>query len=421
MPKTRNTTIGLLLAAVAGCAQYNGAPFFDGTTPAQARSYQQFIAQQQSGQAAATAPAAPAERSTITFSSPDPPPRPAQQSVQLAAATGGGPAAPLGLYGQLPQQLPERRAALDGPDNLRQVTFATAGADMDPRLDPSGKLLVYASTRHRPNPDIYLQQVDGTAVQQITHGPASDRMPTISPDGRQIAFASDRSGNWDIWLTDTDGSNPQQLTNDPTHELHPSFSPDGKQLVYCSYGAQSGQWELVVIDVANPAAKRFIGFGLFPDWSPNGNKIVCQRPRQRDTHWFSIWTMQYVNGEGLRPTEIAAASNAGAITPRWSPDGSKIVFCTVINPVGAMDGLPPQADVWAMNADGSGRVNLTQNGFANVQPTWAGDGRIYFVSNRGQGGMENIWSVRPQEIGNLRLAQPTATGREASAMVPTGP
>jgi len=419
----------MLLAMLGGCGQYNGAPGMEVGNVGAHDAYARFLAerdlkrQERRAQLDSLEPLADAlnpNTEGITYLSPE---MLTGGVVQTEPSTTGwvderSDAAfnRLGLWGQLPQHVPQRRGALDGPDNLAQVTFATDGADMDPEVDATGQMIVFASTRHRQTPDIYLQKIDGTAVQQITHDASSDRMPTFSPDGRRIAFASDRSGNWDIYLTDLDGSSPIQLTNDSTHEVHPSFSPDGKHLVYCSYGSQSGQWEMVVVDVDNPATKRFIGFGLFPSWSPVDSKIAYQRPRQRGTHWFSVWTIEYIDGEGLRPTEIAASANAGVITPQWSPDGRHLVFSTVINP-SAQNVGPQQADVWICEADGSNRVNLTTNNFSNIQPAWATNGSIYFVSNRAAKGVENVWAVAPDEV--IRLTQRRGGALPATADVPT--
>src|SRR5699024_6629091 len=109
-------------------------------------------------------------------------------------------------------------------------------------------------------------------------------------------FASDRAGNWDIYIMDARGGQPVQITDDLAHDIHPSFSPDGRRLVYCSYGASSGQWEMVIVDVENPTTRRVIGLGLFPTWSPVDDRIVFQRARQRGTRWFSIWTVELRDG-----------------------------------------------------------------------------------------------------------------------------
>jgi hypothetical protein len=69
-----------------------------------------------------------------------------------------------------------------------------------------------------------------------------------------------------------------------------------------------------------------------------------------------------------------------------------------------------------MNADGTGRTNLTRSRFLNVQPTWGRDGSIYFVSDRAQGGVENIWSIRPADGGNF--ASPASAGAASPATQP---
>lgn len=319
----------------------------------------------------------------------------------------------LSLYGRLPADSSSngngKSSPMDSPDNIRRVTFATEGADFDPQIDPTGQYIVYSSTQHRKNSDIYIKRVDGTAVTQLTNDPSEDMMPTFSPDGTKIAFCSNRTGNWDIYVMDLTGGQPVQITNDPADDFHPSFSPEGRRMVYCTYGNQSGQWELAIVNLENTGPKRFIGSGLFPTWSPVGDRILFQRARERGTRWFSLWTLDLVNGEGVRPTEILASSNAAAITPRWSPDGKNIVFCTVVDPDASLEKGPQQADIWVVGADGSGRTNLTKSPFANLQPVWGKDGTIYFASNRGTDGAENIWSLRPDRA--LQVARETASGK----------
>jgi len=349
----------------------------------------------------------------------------AHDSRDLAGARSHRPAASPNVYGQMPAGPGSRmvnRSTRNAHGSVRRVSFSNEGADFDPEMDETGQWLVFASTRHRETSDIYFKRIDSSAITQLTDDPANDVIPAISPNGKQIAFNSDRSGNWDIYLMDSTGGQAIQVTNDPAHEIHPSFSPDGKWLVYCRYGDQSGQWELVVIELANPSTKRFIGYGLFPNWSPVDNHIVFQRARERGTRWFSIWTVQMVDGQAMRPTEIAASANAAVITPDWSPDGSYVVFCTVmdngsggrIGPNNSFD-KPQRADIWMVDAQGRNRMNLTQSQFTNLQPVWSSDGTIYFTSNRSLGEVENIWSLKPDRAMNVMAGARATAKNQATA------
>jgi TolB protein len=324
-----------------------------------------------------------------------------------------GRTAVVGIYGDLITTSPTANAPGDGANNLSQVSHATEGADFDPDIDPQGKWVVFASTQHRHTSDIYLKAVDGNTLTQLTNDPADDVMPEFSPDGQRVAFASDRSGNWDIFVMPVGGGQAVQVTFDPDHELHPSWAPDGKTLVYCKFGAQSQRWEMWVVDSSNPSVRHFIDYGLFPQWNPDPakNKILFQRSRQRGSRYHSVWTIDYVDGQGKSPTEIISAANAATINPAWAPDGEYIVFVTVYEPDAGRTDRPRQSDLWIVRLDGTGRTNLTQGDFANFQPTWGADGNIYFVSDRG--GIDNLWSSpAPWNV-------PPANGNGAFATVPT--
>ena len=294
--------------------------------------------------------------------------------------------------------VPRGPAGRVGEAGYQQHTRVDEGEDAGVALDPAGRWMVFSSTRHSERPDVYLQRVDGTSVTQLTSDPADDAFPAFSPDGNRIAFCSTRSGTWQVYLMDRDGRNVVQVTSGRTQCVHPTFSPDGGRLAYSSLGARSGQWELWTADLET-GAQKMVGYGLFPRWSPRKDvdRLAYQRPRQRGSRWFSLWTIDLVDGEGRRPTEVAVSPVAAIVTPCWSPDGRRLAFATVVEPSrtaarnagGAASG---GQDVWTVDADGSNRQRLTDGSGSNLMPFWGGDGRVYFVSDRD--GRECVWSVR---------------------------
>ena len=282
--------------------------------------------------------------------------------------------------------------------SLAQVSFASEGADFDPVIDADGTWMVYASTQHAETADIYRKKIGGRTLVRLTADPAEDAMPVISPDGRWIAFASNRSGNWDIWMMPAEGGVATQLTSQADDELHPSFSPDGSKVAYCRQNKHSARWEIWTFALDQPGTRTFVCDGLFPQWSPEENRdtLLFQRARDRGSRFYGIWTVDFVAGQAMNPTEIVAASDAAIMHPSWSPDGRSICFCSVLRPEGTT-AWSERSDIWVIGADGTGRTALTEGRFRNMQPTWSREGRIYFVSNRG--GLDCIWSVNGGSAG----------------------
>jgi len=293
--------------------------------------------------------------------------------------------------------------------SLRRHTYTEIGGDSDVDVDPTGRQIVFASTRHNTNPDLYMKSVEGVAVTQLTSDPASDIQPALSPDGSRVAFASDRSGVWDIWIVDVGGGQPLRVTDSLADDVHPTWSPDGRQLAYCSMPVDGGQWELWITDAQAGSIRMFIGYGLFPEWSPTGDRILYQRARERGSHRFSIWTLTLVDGEPRYPTELASSAHEAFILPTWSPDGRHVAFSAITQQaeIPATAGPREAYDIWMMSADGRGRVRLTDGFDLNSGPAFSMDGRIFFGSNRS--GHENIWSLVPTGAGAYEVDQDRVT------------
>ncbi len=277
--------------------------------------------------------------------------------------------------------------------NLKQISFATEGGDFTPDIDPHGRFVIYASKQHSENFDLYRKSVDGRTVTQLSSDPADDMMPTLSPDGSKVAFVSNRSGNWDVFVMPFEGGPATQLSFESDDEVQPTWSPDGRTLAFSRKNGRTGRWEIWSSDATQPSGATYLCDGFLPRWCPDAkqSKLLFQRARQQGSRLYGIWTVDLVAGEAMHPTEIVSAQNAAIIQPNWSPDGSRIVFTTVVDPSAQGTDLPEQSDLWIVNLDGTGRTSLTSGKFRNMQPVWGPEDRVYFVSNRG--GIENVWTV----------------------------
>ncbi|MBN4052668.1 PD40 domain-containing protein [Roseiflexus sp. AH-315-K22] len=311
--------------------------------------------------------------------------------------------------------------------NFSQISFSHEGADFDPSVSPNGRKVVFASTQHGPTAELFVKDTQGRLITQLTDNEAHDVMPTISPDGTRVAFASNRRGNWDLFIMPINGGQAVQITTNSTHELHPSWSPDGQFLVYSRLGEVSGRWEMWVTHVFNTGVTHYLGDGLFPEWAPiagtgdqGGDQILFQRSSQRGDRAFSVWTVDYADGQSSNATEIVGSELAACINPTWSPNAQWIAFAVVPNPeqwAEMTKTRPAASNLWMINRSGSGLVNLTSNDAVNLMPTWASDNTIYFVSDRD--GLDNIWSLAASKA--IYAATGEMPGGETGTAITTVP
>lgn len=96
--------------------------------------------------------------------------------------------------------------------------------------------------------DIYVMNADGTGRTRLTTDPADDGLPAWSPDGRRIAFGSDRSGNGDIFVMNADGSSVKRLTADQAVDEWPAWSPDGRQIAFGRKATQDAPEDIWVMN-----------------------------------------------------------------------------------------------------------------------------------------------------------------------------
>jgi TolB protein len=133
----------------------------------------------------------------------------------------------------------------EGVKNIKRLTSEVA-ADNNPSWSPDGKQLAFASHRNG-NWEIYVMNADGSKVRRLTSNPAMDYWPAWSPDGKRIAFTSNRDGNYEIYVMNADGTDQRNLTQHPGQDNHATWSPDGKRVAWVSN--RGGTYEVWVMEV----------------------------------------------------------------------------------------------------------------------------------------------------------------------------
>ncbi len=248
------------------------------------------------------------------------------------------------------------------------------------------------------------------------------RYPAWSPDGRLIAFHSNRAGSYDLYLMDADGGNVRRLTSSDyyesqvyTQEAIAAWSADGQMVAF--HADRASNWDIYAITLddavlngagtLNPLTDRnwtivqrltiAMTDELFPSWSPDSTQMVFASGSARRTNpsaALTVYIADVMRDGGLMRLVRARQltdSSCNASEPRWSPDGRLIVY--VCSQTGNMD-------LYIMRADGTGQRPLTSHSADDFNPRWLPDSSgIIFVSERE--GSADLYYIRP-DGGELR-------------------
>jgi Tol biopolymer transport system component len=225
------------------------------------------------------------------------------------------------------------RLVMVDEEGLRQRVL-TESSDVTPVLDlmpawsPDGRWIVFASSRERGEPAgerfslwiVSALEPEATPA-RLTHGAAVDWMPTWTPDGRAIVFASTGdAGSFDLWrLALDDGTPPRpgaltRLTHAASEDEAPALSPDGKRLAYVAIEGQRHQ--VMLADADGTHASELIE-GDEPSWSPDGTWLAFVAPASaRDD--LDVWR---IDASGRGRAQLVDDDVADEHTPRFSADG----------------------------------------------------------------------------------------------------
>jgi TolB protein len=232
------------------------------------------------------------------------------------------------------------------PAPISQATPVTTGKQIIETVaaSPDGRWLAFDSDRSGTQ-HLYKMLAGGGEPEQLTSGPQDDFSPAWSPDGKEIAFHSFRGGTRDIFVMPAEGGAAEPVVATPAQERAPEWSPDGQQLAFAS--DQSGQYALYIASREGRQWGRptrltpnlAVGSGVHSAWSPDGRFIA---------YVDSQAALELIAPVGGKPRKLTEASDSlGPSTLQsvdWSTD-SRFVYCEAYDARGG-------AGVWSVPLTG---------------------------------------------------------------------
>lgn len=295
--------------------------------------------------------------------------------------------------------------------NIRQLTFG--GENAEAYFSADGRILSFQRTSETwPCDQIYTMTTTGDSLRLVSTGKGRCTCAYISPDGERIIFASthlfgdscppkpDYSQgyvwslykSYEIFSAKPDGSDLVRLTNDNSYDAECVFSPDGKKILFTS--DRDGDLELYAMDADGKNPQRLThspGYDGGAFYSADG-KMICFRAQVikdstelRDyqtllakglirPHTLELFVM---NADGTGRKQITQNGSAN-FCPFFSPDGKKIIFASNMN-----DPKGRNFDLYLINIDGTGLERVTYNETFDGFPMFSPDGKkLVFASNR---------------------------------------
>jgi TolB protein len=203
--------------------------------------------------------------------------------------------------------------------DIKQITGHKALA-VSPKFSPDGKMLAYTSY-HPGNPNLYITNwQEAKTTRAISRFPGLNLSPAWSPDGTTMVITLSKDDNPDLYLINNEGVVLNRLTKDTGINVSPSWSPDGKNITFVS--DRSGNPQIYIMNVKTKAVKRITFQGndnTEPSWSPNGEWIAYSGLYEGRYQIFII------KPEGGQPLQLTWQRDDHE-SPSWSPDSRQIVF-----------------------------------------------------------------------------------------------
>ncbi len=192
--------------------------------------------------------------------------------------------------------------------------------------------------------DIWTADENGQNLKRLTVHKARDVYPRFSPDGRWIAFSSDRNGNMDVFIIPVEGGAAKQLTFHSADDTVQGWSPDSRTVLFASQRGEDFMGKLYTVSI-DSGMERNAGadMGVWATYSPDGSKLAINRKGQ--VYWRKYYRGAY------------------------------------------------QTDVTVMDIASKKFTDVTDFDGLDSWPMWSRDGHIYFVSDRDGNGLTNIWRV----------------------------
>ncbi len=274
-------------------------------------------------------------------------------------------------------------AQCDGPRAITFDDLISLGRIGSFEISPDGKWIAFTVTwfskeDNSSNTDIYLVPVRGGEVWRFVRSDGNDHSPCWSPDGRHLAFVSDRNGRAQIWVIPVDGGEARKVTDVPTGVSNPLWSPDGRTIAFTSnvypecFDMECNGAKLEEFEKGHIRA-RLIDHLIYRHWN-----------HWREGRWSHLFLTD-IDGESLIEinkgrTDVPPISLGGERDVDFSPDGTELCFVMNPDPVVAVS---TNNDLYIMHVPDGEPVPVTGGNPANDNnPRYSPDGR--YIAYRAQ-------------------------------------
>jgi Tol biopolymer transport system component len=264
---------------------------------------------------------------------------------------------------------------------LALVLPATSGATF-PGMN--GRIAFYTN-RFAANYEVATVKPDGTDTKRLTHTAGDDTEATFSPNGNLILYVHDGADGVHVWRMSADGTNKQELDLGAADTFQPTWAPGGTRL---AYGRGTQIWTANLNGTNRQQITSGPELHQSADWSPSGNWIAYDLVDANGTDHDIV----KINPKGGGFVDITPSGRAHDLSPRWSPNGGRLIFTRFLDP------MYDNGDIFTVKADGTDVQKMIATSADEITPTYAPSGKRVAYSSDTTGNLE-LWTKSVLAIG----------------------